>query len=47
LRGKRGPVKVLGEGEIAIKLTVRAHKFTAGARQKIESAGGAIEQITA
>jgi large subunit ribosomal protein L15 len=45
LRGKRGPVKVLGEGELPIKLTVRAHRFTAGARQKIEAAGGTTEAI--
>ncbi len=45
LRGKTGPVKVLGQGDISVKLTVRAHKFTAGARQKIESAGGAVELI--
>jgi len=45
LRGKRGPVKVLGEGDLPIKLTVRAHKFTAGARQKIEAAGGAVDII--
>src|SRR4051812_40736548 len=30
LRGKTGPVKVLGQGDISVKLTVRAHKFTAG-----------------
>jgi large subunit ribosomal protein L15 len=46
LRGKRGPVKVLGEGELGIKLTVRAHKFSQAARQKIEAAGGTIEEIT-
>jgi large subunit ribosomal protein L15 len=46
LRGKSGPVKVLGQGEISVKLTVRAHKFTAGARQKIEAAGGSAEEIT-
>jgi large subunit ribosomal protein L15 len=45
LRGKNGPVKVLGQGEISVKLTVRAHKFSAGARQKIQSAGGTVEQI--
>jgi large subunit ribosomal protein L15 len=45
LRGKKGPVKVLGEGELSVKLTVRAHKFSAGARQKIEAAGGTIEAI--
>ena len=45
LRGKTGPVKVLGEGELGIKLTVRANKFTAGARAKIEAAGGTAETI--
>ena len=45
LRGKAGPVKVLGQGEIEIKLTVRAHKFSAGAREKIEFAGGTAETI--
>jgi large subunit ribosomal protein L15 len=45
LRGKTGPVKVLGQGELSIKLTVRAHKFSAGARQKIEAAGGTVELV--
>ena len=45
LRGKTGPVKVLGLGELPVKLTVRAHKFSAGAREKIEAAGGSVETI--
>jgi len=45
LRGKTGPVKVLGQGELAVKLTVRAHKISAGAREKIEAAGGTFEPI--
>ena len=45
LRGKGGPVKVLGQGDIEIKLTVRAHKFSASAREKIESAGGTAETL--
>ena len=45
LRGKTGPVKVLGQGDLGVRLTVRAHKFSAGARQKIESAGGSAETI--
>jgi large subunit ribosomal protein L15 len=45
LRGKSGPVKVLGQGDLEVKLTVRAHKFSAGARAKIESAGGSVEMI--
>jgi large subunit ribosomal protein L15 len=45
LRGKKGPVKVLGHGEMSVKLTVRANKFSAGAKQKIEAAGGTAETI--
>ena len=36
-------IKVLGNGEIAKKLTVRAHKFSDIAKQKIEAAGGKAE----
>jgi len=36
---------VLGQGDLSVGLTVRAHKFSAGARQKIESAGGSVELI--
>jgi large subunit ribosomal protein L15 len=45
LRGKTGPVKVLGQGEMSVKLIVRANKFSAGAKQKIEAAGGTAETI--
>jgi large subunit ribosomal protein L15 len=45
LRGKSGPVKVLGEGDLSVKLTVRADKFTATARKKIEDAGGTAELL--
>jgi large subunit ribosomal protein L15 len=37
---KGAPVKVLGEGELTKKLTVRAHRFSRSAREKIEAAGG-------
>jgi large subunit ribosomal protein L15 len=47
LRGKSGRVKVLGHGDLSVKLTVRAHKFSEGARQKIEAAGGTAELIEA
>ena len=43
---RRLPVKILGEGELKTKLTVVAHAFSAGARQKIEKAGGSVEVIT-
>jgi large subunit ribosomal protein L15 len=41
----KGLVKILGEGEIERALTIRAHKFSASARTKIEAAGGAVEII--
>jgi large subunit ribosomal protein L15 len=38
-------VKVLGVGEVKSKLKVRAHAFSASAKQKIEAAGGVAEVI--
>ncbi len=38
-------VKVLGRGPIEKKLTVKAHAFTAGAKELIEQAGGKCEVI--
>ena len=40
-------VKILGNGELTKKLTVRAHAISAGAREKIEKAGGAFEILGA
>ena len=45
LATRRHPVKILGRGEISKKLTVRAHGFSASAREKIEKAGGTAELI--
>ncbi len=45
LAKRREPVKILGRGEISTKLTVRAHAFSASAREKIEGAGGTCELI--
>ncbi len=39
------PLKVLGNGDLTVKLTVRAAAFTASAREKIEAAGGSCEII--
>jgi large subunit ribosomal protein L15 len=36
-------VKILGDGELKVPLTVRAHKFTGSARKKIEAASGKVE----
>jgi len=38
-------IKVLGNGEITKKITVKAHKFSESAVEKIEAAGGKIEVI--
>jgi len=38
-------VKLLGTGEIAKKLVVRVHAISAGAREKIEAAGGTVELL--
>jgi large subunit ribosomal protein L15 len=40
-----GPLKVLGDGELAVALTVKAAAFTATAKQKIEAAGGTCELL--
>ncbi|MGH9324840.1 MAG: 50S ribosomal protein L15 [Vicinamibacteria bacterium] len=45
-RAKR-PVKILGDGELKKKLVVEAHAFSAGARAKIEAAGGRVEKLKA
>jgi large subunit ribosomal protein L15 len=38
-------VKILGEGELTKKLTIKAHRVSATAKQKVEAAGGTIELI--
>ncbi|MDI3339768.1 MAG: 50S ribosomal protein L15 [Sphaerobacter sp.] len=45
-RGLEYPVKILGDGEVNRPLTVRAHKFSRSAREKIEAAGGTVEAIS-
>ena len=41
-----GPLKVLGDGDLAVALNVRAVAFTQSARAKIEAAGGTCEVIS-
>ena len=38
------PVKVLGSGEVSVKLDVTADAFSASAKQKIEAAGGSVTE---
>jgi large subunit ribosomal protein L15 len=41
------PVKVLAKGELSKALTVHAHAFSAGARERIEAAGGSCNVVEA
>ena len=43
--GERGRVKILGEGDVAHALTVKAHAVSASARAKIEAQGGRVEVL--
>ena len=45
LVGRRGPVKVLARGDVTKALTVRAHKFSGKAAEKIAAAGGRAEVL--
>ena len=45
IKHRTAPVKILGRGEIGKVLTIRAHRFTAEAKRKIEAAGGTAEVI--
>jgi len=38
-------LKVLSQGELSVPLTVKAHKFSAKAKEKILAAGGTVEEI--
>ncbi len=39
-------VKILGDGELTKPLTVKAHKFSKSAEEKIKAAGGSVEVIS-
>ena len=43
--GGHAPIKVLARGEVSKALTVRAHKFSGKAAEKIAAAGGAAEPL--
>ncbi len=43
---RKSLVKVLGQGELSSAITVRAHKFSKSAQEKIEKAGGKVEVLS-
>jgi len=45
VKGERDGIKILGQGEVSIPVTVRVNKVSESAKQKIEAAGGKIEVI--
>jgi len=45
VRRANDSVKILGDGELKTKLTVRAHAFSESAKQKITAAGGSFEVV--
>jgi large subunit ribosomal protein L15 len=44
LRKGEGPIKILGDGDLAVALQVRADRVSRQARAKIEAAGGSVEE---
>jgi large subunit ribosomal protein L15 len=45
VRNLRRDVKILGQGELSVKLTVSAHAFSKSAVEKIEAAGGTVSRL--
>lgn len=45
IKNKKTAVKVLGDGEITKKLTVKVDKVSASAKKKIEAAGGKVDTV--
>ncbi len=45
IKTTENPIKVLADGEIDRPLTVKANKFSASAKAKIEAAGGKVEEV--
>ena len=45
IKSLKHPVKILGDGDITHPLVVKANKFSASAKAKIEAAGGKAEEV--
>jgi len=45
IKSLQNPIKILAEGDIAYPLLVKANKFSAAAKAKIEAAGGKAEEV--
>lgn len=47
IKDLKKPVKILGRGDVTVPLTVKIHKISASAQEKIEGAGGSVVLIQA
>jgi len=45
VKSRRHPIKILANGDISYPLVVKANKFSAAAKAKIEAAGGKAEEV--
>jgi ribosomal protein L18E len=45
IKNTKTDIKLLGDGEVTLTLTVRVHRISATAREKIEAAGGTVELL--
>jgi large subunit ribosomal protein L15 len=45
LKKPTDPLVILGDGEVSVALSVKAHRFSAAAKAKIEAAGGSVSVI--
>jgi len=45
VKSLRHPIKILAEGDITYPLVIKANKFSAAAKAKIEAAGGKVEEV--
>lgn len=45
IKNATDPVVILGDGDLPAALTVKAHRFSAKAKEKIEAAGGSVEVL--
>jgi large subunit ribosomal protein L15 len=46
IKSLANPIKILADGDIKHPVTVKANKFSASAKAKIEAAGGKVEEVT-
>ncbi len=46
LKKASDPVVILGDGDLSVALSVKAHRFSASAQKKIEAAGGTVSVIS-